>query len=25
LIVPPEKLNWDAGEMAVVLPRRGLL
>ncbi len=25
LIVPPEKLNWDAGEMALVLPRRGLL
>jgi molybdopterin molybdotransferase len=25
LIVPPEKLNWEAGEMAVVLPRRGLL
>jgi molybdopterin molybdotransferase len=24
LIVPPEKLNWEAGEMAVVLPRRGL-
>jgi len=25
LVVPPEKLNWDAGEMALVLPRRGLL
>ena len=24
LIVPPEKLDWDAGEMAMVLPRRGL-
>ena len=25
LIVSPEKLHWDAGEMAAVLPRRGLL
>jgi len=25
LVVPPEKLDWDAGEMAVVLPRRGRL
>jgi molybdopterin molybdotransferase len=25
LIVSPEKLNWDAGEMALVLPRPGLL
>jgi molybdopterin molybdotransferase len=25
LIVPPRKLNWDAGEMAYVLPRPGLL
>jgi molybdopterin molybdotransferase len=25
LIVSPEKLKWDAGEMAIVLPRRGLL
>jgi molybdopterin molybdotransferase len=25
LIVRPEKLDWDAGEMAAVLPRRGLL
>lgn len=25
VIVPPEKLTWDAGEMALVLPRRGLL
>jgi molybdopterin molybdotransferase len=25
LIVSPEKLKWDAGEMALVLPRRGLL
>jgi molybdopterin molybdotransferase len=24
VIVRPEKLNWDAGEMALVLPRRGL-
>lgn len=24
LVVPPEKLDWEAGEMAVVLPRRGL-
>jgi molybdopterin molybdotransferase len=25
LIVSPDKLNWDAGEMALVLPRPGLL
>jgi molybdopterin molybdotransferase len=25
LVVPPDKLNWDAGEMALVMPRRGLL
>ena len=25
VIVPPEKLDWDAGEMALVLPRRGAL
>jgi hypothetical protein len=25
LVVSPEKLQWDAGEMAIVLPRRGLL
>jgi molybdopterin molybdotransferase len=25
LVVSPEKLHWDAGEMAMVLPRRGLL
>lgn len=25
LIVSPEKLDWEAGEMAAVLPRRGLL
>jgi molybdopterin molybdotransferase len=25
VIVSPERLNWDAGEMAMVLPRRGLL
>jgi molybdopterin molybdotransferase len=25
VIVPPKKLNWDAGEMALVLPRRGAL
>ena len=25
LIVRPEKLNWEAGEMAAVLPRRGFL
>ncbi len=25
LIVSPEKLNWEAGEMALVLPRRGVL
>jgi molybdopterin molybdotransferase len=25
LVVPPEKLEWDAGEMALVLPRRGRL
>ena len=25
VIVSPEKLNWDVGEMAMVLPRRGVL
>ena len=25
LVVSPEKLQWEAGEMAMVLPRRGLL
>jgi molybdopterin molybdotransferase len=25
LIVSPEKVDWEAGEMALVLPRRGLL
>ena len=25
LVVSPEKLNWEAGEMALVLPRRSLL
>jgi molybdopterin molybdotransferase len=25
IIVSPEKLHWEAGEMAMVLPRRGLL
>jgi molybdopterin molybdotransferase len=25
LVVSPEKLHWNAGEMAMVLPRRGLL
>ena len=25
LVVSPEKLHWDAGEMAMVLPRRGVL
>jgi molybdopterin molybdotransferase len=25
LVVPPDKLNWEAGEMALVIPRRGLL
>jgi molybdopterin molybdotransferase len=25
IVVSPEKLHWDAGEMAMVLPRRGLL
>jgi molybdopterin molybdotransferase len=25
LVVSPDKLHWDAGEMAMVLPRRGLL
>jgi molybdopterin molybdotransferase len=25
LVVPPDKLNWEVGEMALVIPRRGLL
>jgi molybdopterin molybdotransferase len=25
LVVSPDKLNWEAGEMALVIPRRGLL
>jgi molybdopterin molybdotransferase len=25
LVVTPDKLNWEAGEMALVIPRRGLL